>query len=132
MKTRFLSTLALAALPFAAAMAEGNMEVYGEQDEVVKTFALDDVASVKFVDQEMTVSLKAAAGAPAESPFTIATAKVTSVKFKMGQSAAPEIEAEDASAPAVYYTLQGMRADNPTKGNLYIRVQGKKATKVIF
>lgn len=37
----------------------------------------------------------------------------------------------DENAPVVYYNLQGMRVENPTSG-LYIRVQGKKATKVMI
>lgn len=39
--------------------------------------------------------------------------------------------AADQNAPAVYYNLQGVRVDNPDNG-LYIRVQGNKATKIIF
>lgn len=36
----------------------------------------------------------------------------------------------DENAPAVYYNLQGVRIDNPSKG-LYIKVQGSKTTKVL-
>jgi len=36
---------------------------------------------------------------------------------------------EDADAPVYYYNMQGMRVSNPENG-MYIRVQGKKATKV--
>ena len=32
---------------------------------------------------------------------------------------------------AVYYNLQGVRVANPAAGNLYIKVQGDKATKVL-
>ena len=35
------------------------------------------------------------------------------------------------NAPAVYYNLQGVRVENPTKG-LYIVVKGNKSTKVVF
>ena len=45
-------------------------------------------------------------------------------------SAVSDIIAEDADAPVVYYNLQGVRVANPSNG-LYIRVQGKKATKVL-
>lgn len=47
-----------------------------------------------------------------------------------GGSAIEEINA-DANVAPVYYNLQGVRVDNPAKG-LYIRVQGKKATKVVL
>ena len=40
------------------------------------------------------------------------------------------IDADNDAAP-VYYNLQGVRVDNPSKG-LYIVVKGNKATKVIF
>ncbi|MGM9853253.1 MAG: hypothetical protein ACI30N_04720 [Muribaculaceae bacterium] len=41
-----------------------------------------------------------------------------------------DIVAEDSNAPVEYYNLQGVRVANPENG-LYIRVQGKKATKVL-
>lgn len=37
----------------------------------------------------------------------------------------PEAEAE-------YYNIQGQKVDNPRSGQLYIRVQGEKATKVVY
>lgn len=33
--------------------------------------------------------------------------------------------------PAVYYNLQGVRVDNPESGNVYIKVEGKIAKKVL-
>lgn len=43
------------------------------------------------------------------------------------------LPAEDAAAaPAVYYNLQGVRVDNPSAGQLYIRSQGGKTTKVVL
>ena len=41
-----------------------------------------------------------------------------------------DILTDDANAPVEYYNLQGVRVANPESG-LYIRVQGKKATKVL-
>lgn len=35
-------------------------------------------------------------------------------------------------APAGFYTLQGIRVDNPVSGQIYIRVEGGKASKVRF
>ncbi|MDE7437505.1 MAG: hypothetical protein K2M93_03385 [Muribaculaceae bacterium] len=46
-----------------------------------------------------------------------------------GGSAVTEIEAE--AGEAVYFNLQGVKVANPEKG-LYIKVEGDKATKVIF
>ena len=40
--------------------------------------------------------------------------------------------AEADNAPATYYSIQGVKVANPTAGQLYIRVQSGKATKVIF
>lgn len=41
------------------------------------------------------------------------------------------IEIKPESAPAVYYNLQGVRVENPENG-IFIRVEGDKATKVMF
>ncbi|MDE6557399.1 MAG: hypothetical protein K2K55_10635 [Duncaniella sp.] len=46
-------------------------------------------------------------------------------------SAIGSVEA-DTTASAVYYNLQGLRIDNPTPGNLYIRRQGDKISKIIY
>lgn len=38
----------------------------------------------------------------------------------------------DNTAPAVYYNLQGIRVDNPTPGQILIRKQGSKASKLLY
>ena len=49
-----------------------------------------------------------------------------------GQSTGVEdIVADGKKGEAVYYNLQGVRVANPAAGNLYIKVQGDKATKVL-
>lgn len=48
---------------------------------------------------------------------------------KGGEGSVAGIVADNA--PAVYYNLQGVRVENPTKG-LYIVVKGNKSTKVVF
>lgn len=40
--------------------------------------------------------------------------------------------AVESNAPVVYYNLQGMEVKNPAEGQLLIKKQGAKATKVIF
>ena len=50
-------------------------------------------------------------------------------KGEGGFTGVSDITVDDANAPVLYYNLQGVRVDNPQNG-LYIRVQGKKATKV--
>lgn len=42
-----------------------------------------------------------------------------------------EVEAADEAAEPVYFTLQGVRVENPTQG-LYIRVRGQKVDKVMI
>ena len=42
-----------------------------------------------------------------------------------------EIDNDDNDAPAVYYTLDGIRVDTPTRG-IYIKRQGVKTSKVII
>lgn len=66
--------------------------------------------------------------APAEEA-TVAYSKMIIV-LESVETAVETIEAEEA-APARYFNLQGVEVTNPTNG-LYIRVQGKKATKVIL
>ncbi len=40
--------------------------------------------------------------------------------------------ADDNESPAVYYTLQGIRIDNPEKGRMVIRVRNGKSSKVLM
>ena len=42
-----------------------------------------------------------------------------------------DIVAGEADGEAVFYNMQGVRVANPAAGNLYIKVQGNKATKVL-
>ncbi len=57
---------------------------------------------------------------------------VTSIKYTTGTGNINDMEISDNDAPAVYYNLQGIRVANPAQGNIYIKKQGAKATKVIF
>lgn len=72
-----------------------------------------------------------------KTKFTFAPAEEATVAYSQMiivlesvETAVETIEAEEA-APARYFNLQGVEVTNPTNG-LYIRVQGKKATKVIL
>lgn len=57
----------------------------------------------------------------------------TKWKFTVDKTEGVDNIAVDAAAEnAVYYNLQGVRVDNPVQGNIYIKAQGGKATKVIF
>lgn len=42
------------------------------------------------------------------------------------------VAVDDLDAPVVYYNLQGVRIANPAKGDLVVKVQGSKASKVVF
>ncbi len=46
-----------------------------------------------------------------------------------GETAVGEVESDNTVYDPVYYTLQGVRVENPSKG-LYIKVEGPKSTKV--
>ncbi len=48
-----------------------------------------------------------------------------------GETAVDTIEIDTPDVDPVYYNLQGIRIDNPTSG-LYIKVEGKKTSKVIL
>lgn len=43
-----------------------------------------------------------------------------------------EIGSDDVKAPVVYYNLQGMRINEPAKGQVVIRRQGNKSEKIVF
>ena len=43
-----------------------------------------------------------------------------------------EVEAADENAPVEYFNIQGMRVENPAAGQLLIRRQGSKVSKVII
>ncbi len=58
------------------------------------------------------------------------TWEIKNVKVTADKSGVSDIVADDDNAPVVYYNLQGVRVENPANG-LYIRVQGKKAAKVL-
>ena len=69
-----------------------------------------------------------------EHPVVTTPALATDI-IKGGSSAVEDLydEAVDAEAPVLYYNLQGIQvaADNLTPG-VYVRVQGKNATKVVI
>ena len=48
-----------------------------------------------------------------------------------GSSSVSGVEVAEPAAEAVYYNLQGVRVAQPTEG-LYIKVEGRKATKVVL
>ncbi len=47
-------------------------------------------------------------------------------------AAIDEVNGDDTVTPAEYYNLQGMRIANPAKGQLVIKRQGNKTSKIIF
>lgn len=52
-----------------------------------------------------------------------------SMQLTVGNSGVENVAA-DADSPAEYFNLQGIRIDNPVRGNIYIRRQGTSATKI--
>lgn len=52
--------------------------------------------------------------------------------IKIDWSGVETIGDENVNAPVKYYNMQGMEIANPAKGQLVIKKQGKKATKVIM
>ena len=55
--------------------------------------------------------------------------KIT-VNYESINTGVDDILSDDANAPVEYYNLQGVRVANP-ESDLYNRVQGKKASKVL-
>ena len=54
------------------------------------------------------------------------------IKKNGGSSAIDEINANDENAPVEYYNLQGMRINEPAAGQIVIRRQGSKVSKIVF
>jgi len=81
-----------------------------------------------------TADMIAAINAKKELVINCGDAVVTSIKYSTttGTGGVNDLEITDNDAPAVYYNLQGIRVTNPAAGNIYIKKQGNKATKVIF
>lgn len=80
-------------------------------------------------------SIAAAEGSYTVGVQAISTANETYSEFTTatcGLDAIAGVQAENSEAPVYYYNAQGMRIDNPSKGQLVIKVQGKNASKIIF
>ena len=99
---------------YANQLAAANVFSAGTYDKDTKTLSFGDA-----VVTEVTYT------APATTGFSSITYNFTK------SDGVNDIIAEDADAPAVYYNMQGVRVANPAAGNLYIKVQGSKATKVL-
>lgn len=73
----------------------------------------------------------------AANPFTFKAAdmkpllNITYTKKDDG-TGVDDVMVNDVNAPVEYYNLQGMRVENPAAGQLYIKRQGSKATKILF
>ena len=79
-----------------------------------------------YIGKKVQVGFHYISTAEIAGTWELKNVKVTA-KLKSGVS---DITVEDEDAPVVYYNLQGVRVATPANG-LYIRVQGKKATKVL-
>lgn len=90
-----------------------------------------NTATINFptVEDRTTVRLEVAAFEPTTGKLST-PASYTIGKDNKGNWTVTGIEnVENATAPAVYYNLQGLRVENPANGT-FIRIQGGKAIKV--
>lgn len=108
-----------------------NLNINGHQ--MVETLTSDVKTATTYNIPFETVAL---ADESAANTLTIkstnAPVDVYSLKinYEPTSTGVNDIIADDANAPVEYYNLQGVRVANPESG-LYIRVQGKKASKVL-
>lgn len=80
--------------------------------------------SIPVTDGKYTVGVQAISTAnETYSKFTVATVEPAGIT---------DVEADNSDAPVYYYNAQGIRIDNPTEGQLLIKVQGNTASKVIY
>ncbi len=89
------------------------------------TYYADKADLSAFVGKKIQVGFHYTSTAEIAGTWELKNVKVTADKAGVN-----DIVADDDNAPVVYYNLQGVRVENPANG-LYIRVQGKKATKVL-
>lgn len=60
------------------------------------------------------------------------TTGIGTIYFAFDLSGVDDLEVDAAGEEAVYYNLQGVRVDNPVKGQLLVRRKGAVAEKVVF
>ncbi len=93
-----------------------------------KPIALGGSASFEKLNDPKAYTLS---GGVAGTTYTIVVdwlAKTVSVRNVSGIG---EVELEEVDAQVEYYTLQGVRVDNPSAAGIYIRRQGKDVSKVL-
>lgn len=112
-------------------VADAEVEVEG----VKATTGAEGVASLVLpatVDYLATVNVSVTKG---DADVTTQDVKLNGVEnaceVAMGNAGVDNV-AVDAAAAAEYYNLQGVRVDNPTRGQMYIVKTGARATKVIL
>lgn len=114
------------------------MPVYTISDETGKAidFAINSLLidnSYEDDDFNIPVGRTKAANTYSVIPFGIATSSIGRGDLT-GATTGVESVGYDAAADteAVYYNLQGVRIVNPAKGQIYLRVVGNTATKVLY
>ncbi len=88
-------------------------------------FDNEEISLAAYADKKIQLGYKYISTTECAGTWEVKEIVVTGTKNTEG--VADEIV--DENAPAVYYNLQGVRVDNPENG-LYIKVQGKKSSKV--
>lgn len=80
--------------------------------------------SIPVADGKYTVGVQAISTAnETYSPFTTTTVETSGISG---------ISAENTDAPVSYFNTQGIRVNNPAKGDVLIKVQGGKASKIVY
>lgn len=59
------------------------------------------------------------------------SSKLKTISFS-GTTGVEDIMVDEEAGEAVYYNLQGVQIAHPAKGQIYVRVMGKKVDKVVF
>ena len=54
------------------------------------------------------------------------------IEYTKSTSSIDSVVTEEADAPAEYFNLLGVKVASPKKGNIYIKRQGNKTTKVVM
>ena len=114
--------------------APANMKLTSIEFTKGSNFALGDGSVGSIANNVWTPATQERANAEVKDVTFTPTGKTfidkITVNYESINTGVDDILSDDANAPVEYYNLQGVRVANPESG-LYIRVQGKKATKVL-
>ena len=120
----------------AASNEEGYFIGYGDPGEAVEVTPLDGMNALEYttVKYRTIKDLNDIVDKDAvpSNPYLISEDDLVSIDYDGIPTGVEDLIGDADDAEVRYFNLQGIRIYKPAKGEIYIRVQGRNATKVIF